>query len=281
MSQTGRVLASLALLLAGAGAHAGTLTSATWYQVTDVGVLGLPTYTLPMTRNTAQLGAAGVSTASSIAVSLSYPAFSTSFILPNTTNQPIGLAIQITQGGPQAITATPGMAAGSPAIPGTVIVMTAAHAAMGVNQSMFMVGANTIVSVPLSIGRAGAEQLGSLTEGSGAGTSPYWLIVGVVHFGTVSFFAWTPGTLVFSGLTTKGVALPSVVAMGSFNLTPMGGGTVTLVAPSKISIDGPFAQRRTASFTTLSLSFVPEPGTLLLSAAGGVALVLLGRRRSG
>jgi hypothetical protein len=69
--------------------------------------------------------------------------------------------------------------------------------------------------------------------------------------------------------------------MGSFNLTPLGGGTVTLVAPSKISIDGPFAQRRTANFTTLSLSFVPEPGTLLLSAAGGVALVLLGRRRSG
>jgi hypothetical protein len=264
------------LLLASGGAHAGTLTSATWLQVIETGIAGAP-YTLPMTRTAAQLGAAGTSTANSIAVSLSYPAFSTSLFVPKTQNGIPDLHIQITQGGPQAITATPGMGNGAPGVPGTVIVMTAAHAAMGVNQSMFKVGVNTIVRVPLSIGRAGVERLGSLTEGS-EGTSPYWTIVGAVHVGTVSFFAWTPGTLVFSGLTTRGQALPSVIAMGSFNLTAKGGGTVTLVAPSKISIDGSLAQRRTASFTTLVLSFVPEPGTLLLLAGAVLVLARFVRR---
>ena len=273
-----RLLPSLALLLAAASAHAGTLTSATWLQVTDTGILGAASYALPMTRTTAQLGAAGISTATSISVSLSYPAFSTNFIALRTANQALDLAIKITQGGPQAITATPGMGNGTPGVPGTVIVMTANHAGMGVNQSMFMVGVNPIVSVPLSIGRTGMRGLGHLTpDGSPGSTS--WTIVGALHSGTVSFFAWTPGTLVFSGLTTKGKALPSVIAMGSFNLTAKGGGTVTLVAPSKITINGPIAQRRTASFTTLVLTFVPEPGPLLLVAGGALGLLVLGLRR--
>jgi hypothetical protein len=79
-----------------------------------------------------------------------------------------------------------------------------------------------------------------------------------------------------------GNALPNVVAMGSFNLNGAGGGTVTLVSPSKILIDGPAAQRRTAGFTTLKLTFsgaVPEPSTLLLLGAGVVGLVLVGSRK--
>ena len=278
MTRSRCLLPCLGLLLAGASARGGTLTNATWLQVTDTGLLGAP-FALPMTRTTAQLGAAGTSTANSIAVSLSYPAFSTSFIVLKTVNAPffVDLAIKITQGGPQAITATPGMGNGAPGVPGTVIVMTAAHGAMGVNQSMFKVGINTIVEVPLSIGRTAKVQLGRPTTPSGEPGG--WTVVGAAHSGTVSFFAWTPGTLVFSGLTTKGKALPSVIAMGSFNLTAKGGGTVTLVAPSKISIDGSIAQRRTASFSTLLLSFVPEPGALLLVTGGALGLALIGLRR--
>lgn len=78
-----------------------------------------------------------------------------------------------------------------------------------------------------------------------------------------------------TGLTSMFTPIPDVVAMGSFALTGMGGGTLTLVAPSKVSIDGGLAQRRTLSFVTLRLSFVPEPGSLVLlaAAAGGLALV--------
>jgi hypothetical protein len=199
----------------------------------------------------------------SILVNLSYPFFSTTAFAPGSL---VDLAQQITLGGPQQITATPGMAGGTPGVPGTVIVMSAAHIAKGVNQSMFLVGVNTVVQVPLSVGKAGQF----------TGT---FLVVGAVHKITVDFYAWTPGTLVFTGLTSFGQALPTVTAAGSFNLNSMGGGTVTLVSPSKISIDGSAAPRRTASFSTLVLSFVPEPGTLLLLGAGAVALTLGIRRQ--
>jgi hypothetical protein len=243
-----------ALLLAGVSAHAGTLTNATWFQVTQ-GV--------PMTRTFGQLGASGTSTGASIAVNLSYPFFSVTAFAPGSQ---IDLAQQITQGGPQAITATAGMGSGAPGIPGTVIVMSAIHNGMGVNQSMFMVGGNTIVQVPLSVGKAGVF----------TGT---FVVTGAFHAMTVDFYAWTPNTLVFTGLTSKGQPLPSVVAAGSFNLTANGGGTVTLVSPSKISIDGTLAQRRTAGFTSLVLSFVPEPGSLLLLGGAALALGVATRRR--
>jgi hypothetical protein len=244
------------LVLMSASAHAGTLTNATWLQVT---------FGFPMTRSFGQLGATGTSAGNaSIQVSLSYPFFGTTVFAPGTL---IDLAQQITLGGLQQITATPGMAGGTPGIPGTVIVMSAAHIAKGVNQSMFLVGVNTLVQVPLSVGKAGQF----------TGT---FLVVGALHRLTVDFYAWTPGTLVFTSLTSMGQALPSVVAAGSFNLNSMGGGTVTLVSPSKISIDGSLAPRRTASFTTLVLTFVPEPGAMLLIVAGAVVLGLRARRRS-
>jgi hypothetical protein len=245
------------LLLAGASAHAGTLTNATWFQVAQG---------FPMTRTNAQLGAAGNSTATSVAVTLSYPAFSTKFFAPKTANGVIDLAITITQGGFQAITATAGMASGSPGIPGTVLVMTAAHNGMGLNQSMFMVGVTTLVAVPLSNGKAGQF-------------TNTFTVTGAQHTITVDFFAWTPGTLTFAGLTTKGSSIPNVSAMGSFNLTAMGGGTVTLVSPSKVSIDGPLAQRRSAGFTKLVLTFIPEPGTLFLLGGAALALAFAMRRR--
>jgi len=245
-------------LLAASAAQAGTLSSATWTQVTQ-GV--------PMTRTTAQLGATGASTAASASASLAYPQFTFSFFVPkDPTTGVIDLHIKLTQGGPQAITATPSMANGTPGIPGTVVVMTASHLVGGMAESMYMIGVNTLVAVPVSIGKAGQV------------TSTF-SVLGAPHQITVDFFAWTPHTLAFTGLTSKGVALPNVTAAGSFALNGAGGGTVTLVSPSKVSINGSLAQRRTASFTSLKLTFVPEPGTLLLLGAGFAGLALLGSRK--
>jgi hypothetical protein len=247
------------MLLTSVSAEAGTLTSATWHQVVEP----VPSAVgFPITRTTAQLGATGSSTASSAAVSLSFPAFATTFFVDGTQ---VDLAILVDQGGPQAISATPGMGGGTPGIPGTVVVMSAIHTAMGVDQSMFMVGANTLVQIPLSHGKAGQF-------------TNTFLVSGVQHGMTVSFYAWTPGTLVFTGLSSLGQALPGVTAMGSFNLTANGGGTITLVSPSKVSIDGALAQQRTVGITSLVLSFVPEPGTLLLLGGAALALILVSRR---
>src|SRR5262245_31208844 len=238
-----RALALLgAILLASASAHAGTLTNATWFQVAQG---------IPLTRTFNQLGATGTSSGTSIGVNLSYPALQATLIVPKSANGAVDLHIKVTQGGPQSLTATNSMADGSPGIPGTVIVMNAVHTMAGANASMFMAGTTTFLAVPLSNGKAGTVM-----------TS--FTVTGATHYVTVDFYAWTPHTLTFTGLTTKGKALPDVIAMGSFNLTPSGGGKVTLVSPTKVSIDGALFARRTASFTKLVLSFVPEPSTLLL-----------------
>jgi hypothetical protein len=246
-------------LLLATASQAATLTSATWFQVVQHGGFNNPGQGFPMTRTHSQLGASGNSTATSVALNLSYPSLSTNFFVPKTANGLLDLAIKITQGGPQSITATAAAGSGSPGIPGTVIVMTAMHVGVGPNVSMFVAGMNTLIAVPLSIGKARAF-------------TATFTVLGNFQVMTVDFYAWTPGTLTFTSLTTRGKALPSVVAMGSFGLTAMGGGTVALVSPSKVSVDGIYAQRRTASFTKLALSFLPEPGTLLL--LGGAALAV-------
>jgi hypothetical protein len=251
------LLGAAALLVASA-AQAGTLTSALWTQETQG---------FPMTRTGGQLGIVGTgSTGTSMSATLSYPAFATKFFIPKTTNGVLDLGVSITQGGPQNLTAAPSMAGATMGVPGTVNVRTAIHNGKGVNQSTFMTGINTLVMVPVSVGVAG-QFTGS------------FIVLGIAHTITVDFFAWTPHTQVFTGLTTKLAALPTVTAAGTWNLTAMGGGTVTLVSPSKISIDCGLAQRRTASFTALKMYFVPEPGTLLLLGAGALGLVLVGSRK--
>jgi hypothetical protein len=143
-----------------------------------------------------------------------------------------------------------------------VTVMNAMHTAA----SMYVAGMTTFVKVPISVGKAGVFN----------GT---FSVLSVSHFITVDFLAWDVGTQTFTGLTTMGMTmLPNVVAMGSFNLAG-GVGSLTLVTPSKISIDGALAQRRTAGFTSLKLTYAPEPSTLLLLGAGVVGLVLVGNRK--
>jgi hypothetical protein len=255
-SRLSRAFFASIFLCAASGAEAGTLTAATWSQVTEG---------FPMNRSGAQLGITGSSTATSIAVSLVYPAFSTAFFVPKTANGVFNAHVTITQGGAQALTATPSMGNATMGVPGTVVLMDATHNEMGVNQSTSMVGLYTLAKIPLNVGVA--DQAIST-----------FVLFGAQHSQTVDFYAWTPGTLSFTGLTSNGAALPSVVAMGSFNLTAMGGGTVTLVSPTKVSKDGVYFPRRAVSVTTLKMYFVPEPSTLLLLAAAGAALALHGTR---
>jgi hypothetical protein len=167
----------------------------------------------------------------------------------------------------------------------------------------------TLLMVPLSVGkdnylpRTGSIYTKVIVTGHSAGSFYYtqmvnrqkcnaanceftdaFFVLTAVNYITVDFYAWTPGIAKFTGLTSAGNPIPNVTAPGSFNLTANGGGTVTLVSPSKITITGGLATRKTAAFTTLKLSFkggdvVPEPGTLLLLGAGVAGLALIGSRK--
>jgi len=282
----GLLLTALLLVLGigAAAARAGTLTTATWIQVAE-GVPVTRTTTYPRSSGSGHSFLDGGVT--SIWAFPSLPQLTTSFFIPAGTF-PIARHVALSLGGglqALALTATPSMAGATRAIPGSLVVMTALHRAR-VNASMYSVGRYTLLRVPLAVGHAGQ-------------VTGYFTVFGVQQYMTVDFYSWTVGTLTFTGLLSHGNALPDVVAMGAWDLSPVnplssqfgGAGTVTLVAPMKISIDSgaSLLVRRTASFTTLTLSFVsdgpydtvpvPEPGALLLIAAGFGALAL--RRRYG
>jgi hypothetical protein len=264
---------TMAAALAPAGASAGTLISATWTQsiqgvaltatnsgatCTDTNPAHVPGAGF-ITCPTAGLQATGASTATSYNVGLTMPLFEMQAF---TTGGTINIGTMASLAGAQSIAGNAFSAAGTPGVAGTVVIGGAVHT-MGSawNQPV----GQTLFKIPLSVGKAGV-----ITD--------YFVVSGSYHYMTIDFYAWTPGTLGFSDLTSMGGSLPDVVAIGSFDLTANGGGTVTLVSPTKISIDGPLAQRRAASFATLKLTFVPEPSTLLLLAASALGLLAVGRR---
>jgi hypothetical protein len=319
MLRSTRVLLATALALGAAtAAEAGPLLAATWtqnlqgVQVTLTNSGSMCTNTSPNTiQQTATLGGGnclGVNNGSGLNAmggNSDDGSYSVSLTLPNfalrqfTTGGAINVATKAAIGGVQTITGNATSAQANFGIPGMVTVKAAAHIGKGANASMLTsitpMNANTLVLVPLSVGKAG-----TFTDS--------FYVLGSLHYITVDFYAWTPGTQTFMGLTSKGVPLPDVTAMGSFDVVVLppaskvpasewvsgfvGSGTVTLVSPSRISIDGPLAQRRTASFTSLKLSFlgtfdavhgtmVPEPDALLLLGAGalGAWLARSGPRR--
>jgi hypothetical protein len=257
-----------------AGAYAGTLLSATWTQtiqgvaltVTNSGaactdtnpahVPGAGSITCP----TAGLQATGASTAASYNVALTMPLFEMQAF---TTGGSINIGTMASLAGAQSIAGNAVSAAGTPGVAGTVVIGIAMHS---LGSMWSQVAGATLLRIPISVGKAGVF-------------TDTFVVSGTYHYITVDFYAWTPGTVTLPGLTYAGYSAPSVHAMGSFGLTPNGGGTVTLVAPTKVAIDGPLAQRRTAEFATLKLPFVPEPSALLLAGAGALALLAAGRRR--
>ncbi len=263
------------LVLFAGQSKAGTLDSATWKGAFQ----GVP-FTLTIGSGT--VGGVGSSmlhlVVSGTAAGNNVVTASVS-VIPFTTSkffEPPPAALTITQmlGGNQKInvagnvasaTGTPNMGA-----LGTVNVF------MQVGFPLLLLG------VPLNVGGTGVQTY--------QGFNPLFTHVTV----TATFLGWQIAPFTVTGLTNQGVALPNVMFTGSNNLM-FGEGTVTLVAPARVAVcvgggtttsgsctgasleglPGLGQFNRTASSTTLKLTFIPEPGVLLLLGAG---LAFVGRR---
>ncbi|MBW2397398.1 MAG: PEP-CTERM sorting domain-containing protein, partial [Deltaproteobacteria bacterium] len=90
-----------------------------------------------------------------------------------------------------------------------------------------------------------------------------------VAFNTINGVIMTTGNVTSPGG-------PIAMISGYDNRTAGGGGTIHLVAPAGLmsTLGGPFPL-----FVSMTLNFVPEPGTLLLLGSGILGLGLLGRKK--
>ncbi len=104
--------------------------------------------------------------------------------------------------------------------------------------------------------------------------------------------SWTAGTASVTGVPyDRVVYVPSIMTsimvtglttstrMGNNGLSPSGIGNLVLVAPIKVTTSLT-ASPVVAAFATLSLTYTPEPATLLLQGGAIAALILLGRSRA-
>ena len=92
---------------------------------------------------------------------------------------------------------------------------------------------------------------------------------------------WTAGAATVTGITTTTPSnatnmAGTAMATGANGLTAAGAGTLVLVTPSKIMTN---IAGNLAAFSVLTLTYVPEPGSVLLVAAAVATLAVLGRRR--
>jgi hypothetical protein len=231
-----------ALALAGPAA-AATLASASFGFVLG----GLPPTSFPASGAT---GSATSDLSASLGAGTAFHGTITTSI-PTSAAPPLtNVVVKITKNAGGTFTgATPGQVGGAAAIYGEAQVN-------GLS--------TTLLSVPLAVGAPG-----TISQVSG----------GVAV--TVVSGSWTSGAVTVTGVTTTTTGfgtLPNGTAMatGVNALTPGGSGTLVLVAPLKL-ISSLVGNR--AGFGTLTLTYVPEPGTIALVGLGVAALGALAHRR--
>ena len=155
-------------------------------------------------------------------------------------------------------------------------------------------GPTTLVGVPFYT----AHDPGSAAGANGIGVGGSILIVvGPGVYLNVFNTDWTEGMKTVNNVfytyayhnpamhvsltTTQMYTNATAMYTGTDSRTPGGLGQVTLVSPTKVVTNLTGGLLILVVLGTLTLNFVPEPGTLLLLGSGVAGLAILGRRRMG
>jgi len=162
--------------------------------------------------------------------------------------------------------AAPGTVNGAAAFTGGVTIIVLGSPAIVVPLSIGTTGTITTVVTGLPGGLGTTLSITAIGNTWTAGTTG----VTGVPFSTTAYIPFA-GTVTLTGLTT-------VTVMGANLLSAGGNGTLVLVTATKV-LTSLGASPILPLFSILTLSYVPEPGTLLLLGSGVAGLALLGRRR--
>jgi hypothetical protein len=240
-----QLLAAGALVLGlSASSHAAPITGGSF----SLDILG---NVLASTADGTLTGNAGSNTNATLGAGNAFAATLTTFFVANATQPVSAIYVYLNNNAAGNFTgAVPGDVGGAAAFTGMATVF---------------VGGSPLAVIPLNVGAPGVQFV-TVTK-KGACT---FCLTGVNA-------SWTAGTgLITNVATALGGPLQNITVMGNNALTPGGGGTLTLVSPGKVitNLTGPIPL-----ISTLTLTYVPEPGTLLLLGAGVAGLAALGRKR--
>jgi len=137
-------------------------------------------------------------------------------------------------------------------------------------------GPTPFIQVPLAVTTHATPSTAQVAAAFGIGGTV------VVPGASVTFQGWQVGPATVMGIFPASMGPTGVTGTvtytGTDTRTPGGAGQITLVSPAKLRMLGQLAPDYVV-LGTLTLSFVPEPGTLSLLGAGVAVLGALGRRR--
>jgi hypothetical protein len=137
-------------------------------------------------------------------------------------------------------------------------------------------GCGSFIPVPMTQNGTKGVGIGGLMTVNGYGAGIQISVVGA---------PWTVATAVITGIPTANGGFETSTAFGfahgpasATSSTAMPGGVIQLVSPN-LTITSLGTGTVVGLFSTLTIQFVPEPGTFLLFGAGVAALGVVGRRR--
>jgi hypothetical protein len=137
-------------------------------------------------------------------------------------------------------------------------------------------GATPLVHVPLALTTHATPSTAQVAAALGVGGTFASPAI------TVTFQGWHAGPATVMGVFPASMGPTGVSATATYtgtdSRTPGGVGQITLVSPAKIRMVGQLAPDYVL-LGRLTLSFVPEPGTLAMLGTGVAGLGALGRRR--